>query len=263
VRPKKLYLTKITPPNKQTITYAVQKNIEIVFADATSSMSPLGGYLCSQIEPNERGSELLGKLMAEAVDFEIPEDKKNCIPMISLDEQQKPVIKYLNQSNIDNDFKLKSVEDFIAQDRYRHIELLFVKDTPYYDRIVYFYEFLVGKQFDNEYTGLFAFGLLDLSLVTIVASYLWRVTLNEQMPTILRLISGLISGPILVAKYLLVFALALAVILTAATLLRLNLILIKMKDFIFSVASSIQKVINSYVGGQAVTTLDEHCCRAH
>lgn len=242
---------------REVLEYAVQKNIEIVFADVTSSMSPLGGYLCSQIEPNDRGSKLLGKLMAEAIDFEIPEEKKDCIPMISLDQQQKPVIKYLDKSNIKHDFKLKSVEDFIAQDRYRHIELLFAKDTPYYDRIVYFYEFLVGKQFDNEYTGLFAFGLLDLSLVTIVASYLWRVTLNEQMPTVLRFISGLISGPILVAKYLLVFALALAVILMAATLLCLTLILMKMKDFIYSAVSSVQKVINSFVSGQAATSLDE------
>ncbi len=218
---------------REVLSYAAEKNIEIVFADVTSSMSPLGGYLSFQIEPNERGSALLGKLMAQAIELEIPEEKIDSIPVIRLNKQQELEISYLEKSNIQSDFKMKSVEDFIQQDRYRHIQLLFAKDTPYFDKFIYFNEFLFGKQFDNEYTGLYAFGLLDLTLATIAASYLWRVAVNEQMHISLRLLSGLISVPILMAKYLVVIAFLLALFLAfVLTVIIWNTMILLMRNFI-------------------------------
>jgi hypothetical protein len=185
---------------KEVLTYAAEKNIEVVFADVTSSMSPLNGNLTAQIEPNGKGAKCIGQLMAEAIELEIPDDKKNTIPVIRLNQEQQPEIQYLEKTNI-KDLKLKNIDDFIQQDRYAHIKLLFAKESSIFERFVYFYELLAGKQFDNEYQGLFAFGLLDLSIVTIAASYLWRVALNENMNILVRMTSGLISGPILMIKH--------------------------------------------------------------
>lgn len=74
------------------------------------------------------------------------------------------------------------------------------------------YELFMGKQFDVEYTGLFAFGLLDLSLITILASYLWRVAVNENIHSSLRATAGVIAAPILLSKMIigLIIMLALA-----------------------------------------------------
>lgn len=68
----------------------------------------------------------------------------------------------------------------------------------------------MGKQFDSEYTGLFAFGLLDLSLVTIMASYLWRVAINQECHISLRIAVGFIAAPILMSKMILGLSIMLA-----------------------------------------------------
>ena len=68
----------------------------------------------------------------------------------------------------------------------------------------------MGKQFEVEYTGLFAFGLLDLSFVTIIASYLWRVAINDKMHIALRITAGMIAAPILLIKWVVGLAVMLA-----------------------------------------------------
>jgi hypothetical protein len=68
----------------------------------------------------------------------------------------------------------------------------------------------MGKQFDTEYTGLFAFGLLDLSLVTIMASYLWRLAVNDNVHISLRATAGIIAAPILLSKMIVGLAVMLA-----------------------------------------------------
>lgn len=226
---------------QEVLVYAASKNIEVIFADVTSSMSPLGGNLFAQIEPNQRGAQVLGKLMANAIEFEIPEDKKDSIPMISLNQQQAIEVKYLDKASIQTDFTVKTVEDFIQQDRYRHIELLFAKDTFIMDRLVCFYELLAGKQFDNEYTGLFAFGFFDLSLVTIAASYMWRMALNEQMHASLRIMAGILSGPILIIKHLTALLMVLSTLLTMLVLVQFVIFGFSLRNYVSQCFEKVKK----------------------
>lgn len=222
---------------RDVLKYAAEKNIEVIFADVTSSMSPLEGNLTAQIEPNRKGSQIIGQLMAEAIDFEIPNEKKqNSIPILRLNKKKELEINYLEKDNVQT-LKLKTIEEFIQEDRYTHIKLLFAKDTNIGERFICFYELLAGKQFDNEYQGLFAFGLLDLSLVTIAASYLWRIALNENMNFLIRMTSGLISGPILILKH------AIALIILLMTLVTVFLIIQTVKQFM-NLGISLKNSIN-------------------
>jgi len=68
----------------------------------------------------------------------------------------------------------------------------------------------MGKEFDSQYTGLFAFGLVDLSLVTVLASYLWRVAINDELHMALRVTAGVVAAPVLLSKYILGLSLMLA-----------------------------------------------------
>lgn len=170
-------------------------------------MSPTDGNLIEQIEPNNKGSQKLGKLIAHAIEHQIPESEKNKITVIRFNQENECEVKTISESQ---ELEFKSIESFIQQDRYRHIELLFAKDTFICDRIYYAYEFLAGKQFDNEYSGLYAFGLLDLSFITIVASYLWRQALNEKNYDVIRFIAGVLSGPILILKHTVAFLLVMS-----------------------------------------------------
>lgn len=77
-------------------------------------------------------------------------------------------------------------------------------------RYVHGYDLVMGKQFDTEYTGLFAFGLLAFSLVTVMASYLWRVAVNDNMHISLRATAGIIAAPILLSKLVVGLAVMLA-----------------------------------------------------
>ncbi len=103
-------------------------------------------------------------------------------------------------------FAVKPLNEFIREDRYRHVSLFFSPKTTLRARLVHGYELLQGKQFDTQYTGLFAFGILDLSLVTIMASYLWRVAVNEQIPLALRITAGVAAAPVILAKMIISLA---------------------------------------------------------
>ena len=61
------------------------------------------------------------------------------------------------------------------------------------------------------YTGLFAFGLFDASLITIAAHYLWRVAISEDHSTLTRGLAATIALPIIVIEN--IAALALLVVL--------------------------------------------------
>lgn len=188
---------------RSVLQYAATKNKEVVFVDVTSSLNPLGGNHTSQIEPNERGSKIMGKLIAEAVEYNFPVDEaaadKKPMSMLRMDREGVIQAEVLKEHDIQN-FEVKKIGSFIRENRYRHIGLFFSPSSSLAARYVHGYELVMGKQFDTEYTGLFAFGLLDLSLVTVMASYLWRVAVNDNVHISLRAMAGIIAAPILLGK---------------------------------------------------------------
>jgi hypothetical protein len=198
---------------RSVLQYAATKNKEVVFVDVTSSLNPLGGNHTLQIEPNEQGSKIMGKLIAAAVEYNFPEDEaiadKQPISVLRMNRNEIIQAKILEEQNIQN-FAVKRIGSFIRENRYRHIGLLFSRSSSLDARFIHGYEFVMGKQFDTEYTGLFAFGLLDLSLVTIMASYLWRVAVNDKVHISLRATAGIIAAPILLSKLIVGLAVMLA-----------------------------------------------------
>lgn len=188
---------------RSILEYAATKNKEVVFVDVTSSLNPLGGNHTSQIEPNEQGSRIMGKLIAEAVEYTFPVDEaaadKKPISVLRMNRDEVIQTEVLEEQNIQN-FEVKKIGSFISENRYRHIGLFFSPSSSLSTRYVHGYELVIGKQFDTEYTGLFAFGLLDLSLITVMASYLWRVAVNDNMHISLRATAGIIAAPILLCK---------------------------------------------------------------
>lgn len=198
---------------RSVLQYAATKNKELVFVDVTSSLNPLGGNHTYQIEPNEQGSTVMGKLIAEAVEYQFPveEAAADTKPISVLRMNQDEIIQaeVLKEQNIQH-FEVKKIERFISENRYRHVGLFFSPSSSLSQRYVHAYELVMGKQFDTEYTGLFAFGLLDLSLVTVMASYLWRVAVNDNMHITLRATAGMIAAPIWLSKLVVGLAVMLA-----------------------------------------------------
>jgi len=198
---------------RSILQYAATKNKEVVFVDVTSSLNPLGGNHTAQIEPNEQGSKIMGKLIAEAVEYNFPVHEatanKPQISVLRMNRDEVIQTEILEEKNIEN-FEVKKISSFISENRYRHVGLFFSPSSSLMARYVHGYELVMGKQFDIEYTGLFAFGLLDLSLVTIMASYLWRVAVNDQMHISLRATAGIIAAPILLSKMIVGLAVMLA-----------------------------------------------------
>lgn len=189
---------------REVLAYAATKETEVVFVDITSSLNPLGGNHTHQIEPNEQGSVIMGRLIAKAVEYNFQDYKseqgKKPIARIYMDADEKQVQSQLLSGTDIGNFTVKKIGQFINENRYRHLGLLFSPSSSLGLRYESAYHLIMGKQFDTEYTGLFAFGLLDLSLVTVMASYLWRVAVNENVHTSLRVMAGVIAAPILLSK---------------------------------------------------------------
>jgi hypothetical protein len=196
---------------KGILEYVATKNKEVVFVDVTSSLNPLGGNHTSQIEPNEQGSTVMGKLIAEAVEYKFPahDAQKKPVAMLRMEKEGTIQETLLDEQNI-KDFRVKPISSFIKENRYKHVGLFFSASSSLSSRYIHGYELVMGKQFDTEYRGLFAFGLLDLSLVTIMASYLWRVAVNDQAHISLRIAAGVVAAPILLAKLVVGLSLMLA-----------------------------------------------------
>jgi hypothetical protein len=198
---------------REVLDYAATKDIEVVFADVTSSLNPLGGNHTLQIEPNKQGAPIIGRLIAKAVEYDFPprehaQDKVIAILRMNADENQ--IEDQLVKSADIRNFSVKKIRQFISENRYRHVGLFFSPSSSLSTRYECAYHLVMGKQFDTEYTGLFAFGLLDLSLVTVMASYLWRLAIKEDLHTSLRVAAGIIAAPILLSEMLLGLAIMIA-----------------------------------------------------
>ena len=198
---------------QEVLQYAATKNKEIVFVDVTSSLNPLGGNHTHQIEPNEHGAKIMGQLIVAAVEYSFSSrdsSKGKALAMLRMPANEKQIRSEIIESADISKFKVKRIEQFISENRYHHLGLFFAPSSSLRFRYECSYHLVMGNQFDNEYKGLFAFGLLDLSLVTVIASYLWRVAINEEIHTSLRVIAGVIAAPILLCKMLLSLSLMLA-----------------------------------------------------
>ncbi|MBA2657256.1 MAG: SGNH/GDSL hydrolase family protein [Tatlockia sp.] len=189
---------------REVLSYAVTMNRELVFVDLTSSLNPLGGNHSLQIEPNEKGSQTMGKLIAHAVDYKfepLDEEMPHTPLMIVRMNEDEASIHTTPLSSADiRSYGVKKLSQFISENRYRHLNLLFSPPTSLITRFESAYYAIGGNQFDAEYNGWFALGLLDLSLITIAASYLWRVAINEELHLALRVIAGTTAAPIILAK---------------------------------------------------------------
>ncbi|WP_115707959.1 SGNH/GDSL hydrolase family protein [Legionella sainthelensi] len=199
---------------REILAYAITKGKEIVFVDVTSSLNPLGGKHSHQIEPNEQGSAIMGRLIAKAVHYNFPkqeaEEDKKSIARLYLNADEKHIQSQMIQEQEINKFTVKRITQFISENRYRHLGLLFSPSSNLGARYEGAYHTIMGKQFDAEYKGLFAFGLLDLSLITVMASYLWRVAVNENVPSSFRVMAGTVAAPVLLGKMVLGVSLMLA-----------------------------------------------------
>ncbi|MCW8400106.1 SGNH/GDSL hydrolase family protein [Legionella sp. PATHC038] len=199
---------------REILAYVAAKDKEIVFVDTTSSLNPLGGKHALQIEPNEQGSEVMGRLIAGAIEYKFPgpksEQAEPFIPRIYLSSDEKQIqTQILNKKDIEA-FRVKTIGQFISENRYRHLRLLFSPSSSLTVRFESAYRAITGNQFDDEYTGLPAFGLLDLTLLPVMASYLWHVAVNENVHTSLRVIAGGVAAPILLGRTVLGLSLMLA-----------------------------------------------------
>ncbi|WP_454781936.1 SGNH/GDSL hydrolase family protein [Legionella sp. WA2022007384] len=192
---------------REILNYAAAKEKEIVFVDMTSSLNPLGGKHTWQIEPNEQGSAIMGRLIANAVEYNFPQDKteqdKNSIARIYMDADEQQIHSQILKKDDIEQFSVKKIGQFISESRYRHLGLLFSPSSSLAVRFESAYHAITGKQFDDEYTGFPAFGLLDLTLVPAMANYLWRVAVDENVHTSFRVMAGSVAGPILLSKMIL------------------------------------------------------------
>lgn len=189
---------------REILAYAATKEKELVFVDTTSSLNPLGGKHTLQIEPNEQGSKVMGRLIAGAIEYKFPvpqaEENEKIIPRIYLSTDEKQIQTQILNKKDRESFSVKSIGQFISENRYRHLRLLFSPSTSLAERFESAYHVITGKQFDDEYSGVPAFGLLDLTLIPTLATYLWRVAVNEEIHTSLRVIAGSVAAPILLSK---------------------------------------------------------------
>lgn len=178
---------------------------EFVFVDVTSSLNPLGNNHTKQIEPNEKGSVIMGRLIAEGVSYFFPQnqEKPSRMALVKMNPDEETFTSQVIQPEDIPNFEVKKMSQFIAENRYRHVGIFFERSTSLQTRFESAYHMIVGKQFDAEYTGLFAFGLLDLSLVTVMANYLMRVAINDQLHVALRASAGVIAAPIILTEMVL------------------------------------------------------------
>lgn len=190
---------------RDVLKHAMSKKKEVVLVDVTSSLNPLGGNHTAQIEPNARGADIMGRLLSSAVNYEFPtaNEADNASRIVylkmSADERSISSERIENESDIEH-FSVKPIAAFIQENRYKHVSTFFACDTTLSKRYESAFHVVMGNQFDMEFNGLFAFGLLDASLVTVMAHYLWQVALNDTHHTATRVTAAIVSAPVLVSK---------------------------------------------------------------
>lgn len=183
--------------------YAAEKfkDKEIVFADMTSSMNPLEGNHSHQIEPNEHGAYVMGKVLSQAVSVDFAKKGlSSAMAKVSLDDKKQIHVQAMIKEDV-KAYEVSKIASLISGHRYAHVGRFFAKGASYSTRMTSAYHMILGKQFDTEYTGLFAFGLLDTAIVPVMAHYMWRLAVKETLPLGLRVPIGAIVAPVIAAKW--------------------------------------------------------------
>jgi len=207
------------------------KDVELVFVDMTSSINPLGDNHSHQIEPNERGAKLMGRMLANAIAYPSEKLTDDTVTTLRLSANEIEVVPDKIADTEIQEYAVKPIKAFIAEHRYQHAGHLFSSSSSLATRYESAWHLIMGKQFDSDYAGSFAWGLLDISLVTILAAYLWRAARYEEpKPTQQQVqaggaagsareqlsmtkgqvLAGMVSSPVLLAKYIVGLALMLA-----------------------------------------------------
>lgn len=211
---------------QHALTEAKARGVKLVFVDMTSSINPLGNYHTHQIEPNERGAKVMGRMLANAIAYPSEELSVDKVTTLRLSSNEREIVhKQVPAGEIDS-YCVKPINAFIAEHRYQHAAHFFRPSSSLATRVESAWHLIMGKQFDSEYSGTFAWGLLDCSLVTILASYLWRAARHEEPKPVKpegevdvrsqlsmtkgQVIAGAVSAPILLAKYVVGVVLMLA-----------------------------------------------------
>ena len=191
---------------RELLTHVATLDKEVIFLDVTSSMSPIAGNHTMQIEPNHRGAEILGNMMAEAINYQFPESPESHSKVAILRQGQEPnsiEVNLLTERTQEKiaDFSVASIANFIRRDAYAQISLLFARSSTIYTRYESLWRVFVGEQFDTSYRGWPALGLLDFSLVTLIANYLWKEAFNPNNSVAVQNIAWGVAIPLLIAKW--------------------------------------------------------------
>jgi len=120
---------------------------------------------------------------------------------MSVDEQH--IVPQVLESSQLAGFKVKKIDEFIKDNQYRHLGLLFSPTTNLQSRYEHAYHLIMGKDFDSEYSNLYAYGLLDMALLPIMASHLWRAASKDDSYTSTSIASRIVAAPILSVKIVL------------------------------------------------------------
>ena len=92
----------------------------------------------------------------------------------------------------------------------RHSYFTTKLDDTLGERVLKTYYCFAGRRVDPQNVHGYGYGLLDLTLLPVIATHLWQLTLNQEHHIALRIMTGLISAPILLARTLLATGLTLA-----------------------------------------------------
>ncbi len=197
---------------REIMQFSLELDKEVVFVDVTSSLNPLGANHTHQIEPNQKGSKIMGRLIAAGVTYPSPSvfKDKTSLLTLTLDKDEETILpKRLKRDEIAH-FSVKKINQYIRENRYLHVNHFFAPASSLTTRYESAYHLIMGKDFDSEYKDMPALGLLDLSLITLLASYLWKKTIDQNHPMASRITLGVLSAPILLIKAVVGLALMLA-----------------------------------------------------
>lgn len=183
------------------IKYNNPKNKEIIIADMTSSINPLENNHVSQIEPNQRGAKLIGKLLAHAISYNFDESysdssiqSKIAHFKLSLDGL---TIDKVFPSDPDS-FVVRHLTEFITYSR--HAYFFPNQNDTMAERIFKTYYTFAGRRLNPQNSFGYEFGIVDLTVMPIFARFLWQYTLDEKPPIAIRILTGLISAPLLITS---------------------------------------------------------------
>ena len=173
---------------------------EIIIADMASSISPMGENHKAQIEPNGRGSKLMGRIIADAISHEFdnnPDEQNSTIAQIRLsldsDHIERTIVADETQK-----IEVRHLKEFFKQGR--HYYFVPRSDDSLGDRVPKAYYIFAGRRIDLKNMGGIEYGLLDLTIIPILASYIWQFASDINHNVLLRILGYLISAPVLLAK---------------------------------------------------------------